>query len=98
MSPTHPVTPEPVDPEVAAAGAAPLRDQRNTAAGCRERAAADLLEAVTMCTANGRARMESSASNWSQRALLLDRMEARAEARRALPASLDGEDPHTPRS
>ena len=59
------------------------REQRDTAAGCRDRASADLLEAATMATVNARARMESSAANWTLRAELLDRLEASFDARKA---------------
>lgn len=70
------------------------REQRDTAAGCRDRASADLLEAATMATVNARARMESSAANWTLRAELLDRLEASFEARKAAAAkSAGGEEP-----
>ena len=52
-----------------------LKLPQDTAQGCRDRATADLLEAVTMATANGRLRMESSAASWTVRAQLLDRIE-----------------------
>lgn len=58
------------------------REQRDTAAGCRDRAAADLLEAATLATVNERRRMESSAASWTARAELLSRLEDSFEARR----------------
>lgn len=51
------------------------RMPEDTAIGCRARAAADLLESVSMTTANQRLRMESSAANWTLRADLLHRLE-----------------------
>ena len=60
-----------------------IREQRDTAAGCHDRAAADLLQSVTMSTANGRRTMELSAANWTTRALMLERHEAAFEARKA---------------
>lgn len=47
----------------------------DTAAGCRARAAADLATAATMDTANGRQKLEHSATNWSARGDLLARLE-----------------------
>ena len=104
MSPTypfdHPHTENPGPgrraPSMKKAGASPLlplnREQRDTAAGCRERASADLLEAATMATVNARAKMESSAANWTLRAELLDRLETSFEARKAA-ASVGDEEP-----
>ena len=60
-----------------------IREQRDTAAGCHDRAAADLLQSVTMSTVNGRRTMELSAANWTARALMLERHEAAFEARKA---------------
>jgi hypothetical protein len=48
---------------------------QDTANGCRARATADLLAAVTMTTQNARLRLESSAASWTLRADLLDRLE-----------------------
>lgn len=79
----------PVGPKKTSPPAAPapsfknVRDQRDTASGCRERAAADLLEAASLATLNGRLRMESSAAMWTQRAELLGRLEASFDARQA---------------
>lgn len=44
------------------------KERRDTAEGCRERAAADLLKAATMGTEHGRQMLERSASSWSLRA------------------------------
>ena len=60
-----------------------IKEQRDTAAGCHDRAAADLLQSVTMSTANGRRTMELSAAHWTARALMLERHEAAFEARKA---------------
>jgi hypothetical protein len=46
---------------------------RDTVAGCRSRAEADLLASVSMLNANERSRMELSASSWRARADLLQR-------------------------
>jgi hypothetical protein len=52
-----------------------LKERRDTAEGCHDRAAADLLEAATMTTAQGRQMLEKSAASWNARAELLQRME-----------------------
>jgi hypothetical protein len=57
---------------------------QDTAAGCRELAAADLARASLMDTANGRRRLESSASSWTSRAQLIQRLDDSSEARRAI--------------
>lgn len=49
---------------------------QDTAAGCRARAAADLATAATMDTANGRQKLEHSATTWTARGDLLARLEA----------------------
>jgi hypothetical protein len=51
-----------------------LKLPENTAQGCRDRATANLLEAVTVITANHRRRLERSAEGWTVRAALLDRV------------------------
>lgn len=56
-----------------------LKERRDTAEGCRERASADLLEAVTMATAHGRQILEKSAASWNARAELLQGEEAGIE-------------------
>ncbi len=56
-----------------------LKERRDTADGCRDRATADLLEAVTMATPHGRQMLEKSAASWNARAELLQRMEADTE-------------------
>lgn len=53
-----------------------MKQRRDTAEGCRDRAAADLLEAVTMATARSRKMLERSAASWNARSELLQRMEA----------------------
>ena len=74
----------------------------DTAAGCREMADADLARASLMDTANGRRRLESSASSWTSRAELIERLEdgfeergaiARAEWEEAEAASIARKDP-----
>jgi hypothetical protein len=55
----------------------------DTATGCRSRAEADLLAAVTMLTANGRARLEASAASWTVRADLLQHLDDKFAARNA---------------
>jgi hypothetical protein len=57
------------------------RAKRETANNCRERATADLLRSVTMLTANERMILERSAASWTERALLLDRVEGTARHR-----------------
>ena len=54
----------------------------DTAIGCRNRAAADLLAAAAMPIGNGRLRMEASAASWTARAELLQRDEDDFEAQR----------------
>lgn len=68
----------------------PARTQKavqDTAAGCRDFAAADLARASLMDTANGRRRLENSAMSWTSRALLIQRLDdsflARQTAARA---------------
>jgi hypothetical protein len=56
----------------------------NTVQGCLDRATADLLEAVTMVTANQRRHLERSAESWTVRADLLDRLNKSFEKRGAL--------------
>ena len=63
------------------------KDGRDTADGCRDRAAADLLQSETMNTANGRKVLETSAASWTQRAELLQRIETGIEARGNSPAA-----------
>jgi predicted RNA polymerase sigma factor len=54
----------------------------DTIAGCRNRAEADLLAAVTVATANERIRFETSAASWSARADMLQRLDDNHEARK----------------
>lgn len=56
---------------------------QDTAAGCRDFAAADLARALLMDTANGRRRLESSAMSWTSRAEMIQRLDDSFEARRA---------------
>lgn len=58
-----------------------LKQRHDTAEGCRDRAAADLLEAVTMMTARSRQMLERSAASWNTRAEVLQRMEAGMKTR-----------------
>ena len=58
-----------------------LKQRRDTAEGCRERATADLLQVVTMATAHSRQMLERSAASWSARAELLERIELGIVAR-----------------
>lgn len=57
------------------------RQTQDTVAGCRERAAANLTEAATLDVANGRWKLEHSAAAWTSRADLLERLEAKHDAR-----------------
>ena len=57
------------------------KDTRDTATGCRDRATADLVEALAASTANARRVLESSAASWTSRAELLQRIESGIEAR-----------------
>lgn len=59
------------------------KSPRDTAAGCRIRAEADLLASVTMLTANERIRLEVSAASWGARAELLQSIDDRTAARKA---------------
>jgi hypothetical protein len=58
------------------------KERRDTAEGCRDRAKADLLEAVTMATAHSRQMLERSAARWSARAELLLSIEGDLQTRR----------------
>jgi len=49
--------------------------KRETSELCRERAADDLLASVAMINAHQRARMETSAAMWTERAEMLQRVE-----------------------
>jgi hypothetical protein len=55
----------------------------DTAAGCRAKAAADLVRAVAPGDDYRRVRLERSAEFWSARADLLDRLEEKFRARTA---------------
>jgi hypothetical protein len=58
-----------------------LRRPQDTVAGCRDRAAADLLAAATMTTRNGQLRMEASSASWTERANLIQTMDDSFAAR-----------------
>lgn len=62
-----------------------LKERRDTAEGCRDRATADLVQAGTMNTANGRHVLEKSAASWKARAELLQRIESGPEASHIAP-------------
>ncbi|MCH8616536.1 hypothetical protein LZ016_10545 [Sphingomonas sp. SM33] len=61
-----------------------LKLPENTVQGCRDRASADLLEAVTVVTANQRRRLERSAESWTVRAAFLDRVNKSFDKRDAI--------------
>lgn len=86
----HPSTataPDPLEQSsvlVAADGQPPhehLHRSEATALGCRDRAAASLVAASAMDTANGRSRQEASAATWAARADMIDKLEQRQHAR-----------------
>ena len=58
--------------------------KRDTAELCRERAAADLLASTAMINAHQRARMETSAAVWTQRAEMLQRFEEFSSIKRGV--------------
>jgi hypothetical protein len=58
-----------------------LKQRRDTAEGCRDRATADLFEAATMATTHSRRMLERSAASWNARAELLQCIEAGSETR-----------------
>jgi hypothetical protein len=65
----------------------PARTQKavqDTAAGCRDFAAADLARASLMDTENGRRRLEVSAYSWTSRAQMIQRLDDSFDARRAV--------------
>lgn len=71
--------------------------KRDTAELCRERAAADLLASTAMINAHQRARMETSAAVWTQRAEMLQRFEDSVASRAAGAAAMRpiGDEPVT---
>jgi hypothetical protein len=73
------------DPQIVQPTSSPTgprdKDARDSSAGCRDRAAADMLRADDMDTANGRRIFETSAANWTKRADMLHRIETGIEAR-----------------
>lgn len=84
-------------PGAAAARANGGKDGRDTATGCRDRASADLLQALAASTANGRRVLESSAASWTTRAQLLQRIETGIEARRDAADAAGAADADPPR-
>jgi hypothetical protein len=79
-----------------APGRGPARKAvHDTVAGCRDRAVADLAQSLRMDTVNGRERLELSASSWTTRANLLQRLDDSFEARQAAAIAewQDGEAP-----
>ncbi len=60
-----------------------LKQRRDTAEGCRDRATAFLLESVTMVSGHNRRTLEKTAAAWTTRAELLQRLEERVEIRLA---------------
>ncbi len=74
-----------------------LKQPQDTVAGCRDRAAADLLASVVLLTANERRRLETSAASWSARADMLQRLDDNHSARKAkVRATFTGEDEASP--
>ena len=67
------------------------KELRDTAEGCRERAAADLLNALAMSTQNGRQVFEKSAASWTKRAEMLGRIETGKESRLAAQSLQEGQ-------
>jgi hypothetical protein len=64
----------------------PASIPRETAEGCRERAAADITASGELITANQKLRLEASAASWTSRASMLQRVED-GTARRAREAA-----------
>jgi hypothetical protein len=60
-----------------------LKQRHDTAEGCRDRATADLLEAVTMATAHSRQMLERSSAAWTARAEVLHRIESSIQSKRS---------------
>jgi hypothetical protein len=52
-----------------------MPQRRDTAAGCRDRAASSMTHAGTMSAASDRRAIEDNAANWSAQALILQRVE-----------------------
>jgi predicted RNA polymerase sigma factor len=70
--------------DLPSARAPEIKRGEDTVQGCRDRATADLLQAVIMMTANQRLRLEQSAHGWTLRADMLDRLNKSFEKRAAL--------------
>lgn len=65
--------------------ASPRKENRDTASGCRERAAAGADQAAAAGTVNGRRVFEQSSASWTTRAAMLERLESGMKVRRAAP-------------
>lgn len=71
-------------PDTAAQPPEPVRKAAgDTVEGCRGLAAADLARAALMDTANGRHRLENSASSWTNRAEMIQDLQDSLEVRQA---------------
>ncbi len=67
-----------------------LKRRRDTAQGCRDRAGANLLQAVTLASLSDRKALEENAANWTARAVLLRQLEVEADpASSATPSPAD---------
>jgi hypothetical protein len=56
-------------------------ERRDTPEGCRDRATADILRAVSMSSATAKRQLEQSATSWTLRAVQLDRLNIATEDR-----------------
>lgn len=56
-----------------------VKRMRDSAEGCRDRASANLLHAVTLLNDSDRKALEENAASWSARAVLLEQREADAD-------------------
>lgn len=65
-----------------------LKRRRDTAEGCRDRATADLLHAVTLASDTDRKALEENAATWTARAVLLQELEVEAQQAGGKPHSL----------
>jgi hypothetical protein len=63
----------------------PEKNGRDTAEGCRKRAAEDEQHAGSADTENGRLVLERSAASWTARSRMLERLGKGMEARRVAP-------------
>jgi hypothetical protein len=75
-----------VSPQTNKGPGAPMeKSGRDTAEGCRERAALNEQHAGLADTENGRRVLERSAASWTTRSFMLERLENGMEARRVAP-------------